>query len=311
MDERDNELAAAFEAAARKKKINTMLIRIQQDESLLTERIKSLEAVLGKEEKDVDRLENGSITALFWSVLGKRDERIDKEREEALAARLKYDQAQKELEDMENRAVSLNAELKALDGCEERYTRLFEEKRQFLLDEHGEAGRRLLNLMDDIARAQSNIKEIREAADAGKRALELLDSALGSLKKAEGWGRYDILGGGVVAGMVKHDHIDEAAAYASRAQMEMNAFKTELADVNLSGELTIQISDFTRFADLFFDSMIADMHVLDAIEETEDSVAAARAEVASVKKKLNSLYGTERERIKRLESEMETLVIGG
>ena len=93
--------------------------------------------------------------------------------------------------------------------------------------------------------------------------------------------------------------------------MEMNAFKTELADVNLSGELTVQISAFTRFADLFFDSMIADMHVLDAIEETEDSVAAARSVVASVKKKLNSLYGTERDRIKRLESEMETLVIGG
>jgi len=39
---------------------------------------------------DLDKLERTSLTALFYSVLGNREEQVEKEREELLNAQLQY-----------------------------------------------------------------------------------------------------------------------------------------------------------------------------------------------------------------------------
>lgn len=46
--------------------------------------------------------------------------------------------------------------------------------------------------------------EIREAIDAGNRALDALDEALGHLKTARGLGVWDMLGGGFLSSLLKH-----------------------------------------------------------------------------------------------------------
>ena len=52
--------------------------------------------------------------------------------------------------------------------------------------------------------------EIREAIDAGNRAMDALDEALGHLKTAHGLGIWDMLGGGFFSTMLKHSKIDQA-----------------------------------------------------------------------------------------------------
>jgi hypothetical protein len=309
--DRPDELAVAYEAVARKEKLTAMRAHMEGDRERLTQKLDTLKAALAKEEKDVDRLENAGITALFWSALGRRDERIDKEREEALAARLKYDQATKELQDLDSRIGAAEKELKDLDGCEECYVRLFEEKKRRLVDEHGPAGQRLSALAEEMGRSQANLKEIQEASNAGNRVLAWLDSALESLRKAENWGTYDMLGGGLMAGMVKHDHMDHAAECVSGAQMAMNEFRSELADIDLRCDISVGIGDFARFADLFFDGLFSDWYVQGAIEDSLNSVSAARGNVTSARFKLDGLYRNEQNHLTQLKTELEALVVGG
>ena len=59
--------------------------------------VKKLEKARRNEQADVDRLEGGSLAAFFYQVIGKMDEKLDKEREEAYAARVKADAAAREL----------------------------------------------------------------------------------------------------------------------------------------------------------------------------------------------------------------------
>ena len=44
--------------------------------------------------------------------------------------------------------------------------------------------------------------------------LDSLDSVLSSLESAEGWGTWDLLGGGLISDLAKHSHIDDAKVEA-------------------------------------------------------------------------------------------------
>lgn len=51
---------------------------------------------------------------------------------------------------------------------------------------------------------EQRLKEIKEAKEAGNRALTSLHSAQDMLKSAGNWGLLDMFGGGLISGMAKH-----------------------------------------------------------------------------------------------------------
>ena len=57
--------------------------------------------------------------------------------------------------------------------------------------------------------------EIREAIDAGERALRSLREAKSSLDSARGWGIVDIIGGRGLSGLIKHVKIGDAKSSVS------------------------------------------------------------------------------------------------
>ncbi len=306
-----DELLLAYAKVARLKKLEAMRAQLLRERDELELKLEPLKTVLAKENFDVYRLENGSVSAALGALLGTREKRLEKERAEAMAAYFRQRQVANELEDMRRRMEALAAELKTLKSCEAQYARLFEQKKQRLLDEHSQTGLRILELLEGIGRASANQKEVGEAKAAGEAALARLDSALESLRKAEGWGTYDMLDGGMIASMVKHDHIDAATQSVSWAQMELNRFRTELADVNISGDIVVQVGDFARFADFFFDGLIADWYVQGAIEQSMNGVQSARAAVIAALSRLHHLHCDGQAAVGQMQKELETLVVRG
>ena len=84
---------------------------------------------------------------------------------------------------------------------------------------------------------QNQKRELQEAISAGQIALECTDRILESLGSAEGWGTWDLFGGGIIADMAKHSHLDDAQAMVEELQTQLRRFKTELADVTISAEV--------------------------------------------------------------------------
>ena len=97
--------------------------------------------------------------------------------------------------------------------------------------------------------------EIREAIEAGERALVSLQDARESLGSARNWGLLDLLGGRSISGLVKHVKIDNARQSLNRAKADLNRFSKELSDVRDLQGLNIEIGDFLTFADFFFDGL--------------------------------------------------------
>ena len=55
------------------------------------QRLAELSKVLKREQLDVQKLEGSSLTSLFYQFLGSKERKLDRERSEALSAKLNYD----------------------------------------------------------------------------------------------------------------------------------------------------------------------------------------------------------------------------
>lgn len=93
-----------------------------------TERLTRLRTHLQKETNDVERFEGNSLRALFHSFLGSREEQVDKERQEMLAARLKFDQTAHQVKKLEQDRDYLLRELDRMQYQEADYQGLLVEK---------------------------------------------------------------------------------------------------------------------------------------------------------------------------------------
>lgn len=121
-----------------------------------------------------------------------------------------------------------------------------------------------------------------EAIEAGERALDSLRGAQKALGSAKNWGLYDLLGGGLIASLIKRDRMKDAADLMEEARRDLRIFEKELRDVELTSGLHIETDDFLAFADFFFDGAVADFLMQTRIAETKERVDEAADRVTAL-----------------------------
>lgn len=132
-------------------------------------------------------------------------------------------------------------------------------------------------------------REIKEARNAGQMALESLYMAREKLNSARSFGWLDILGGGMLSGLMKHSRMDEAATYMEQAKYNLQAFQRELRDVHVPMDLRMEIGGFLTFADFFFDGVVVDYLVQSRIAEAREQVEQAIRRVEHLLTELDEL----------------------
>lgn len=280
------ELAELASKLARKSKLDSMLKKLKCKEQELILHEQDLKASLSKEEADVERLEKITATSLFYSILGKKGAALDKEQQEAYAVRLKYSAAAAQLEDCRKQIEELSWEKGTLASCARRYDQVFARLKE-LLRENPDYAERLCGLERELGESESQLKELDEAIRAGNAAIQQIESIEKNLESAESWGTWDLVGGGLVSDLAKHSHLDEAQGKAEHLQVLLNRFQTELADVHVTEQLgAVNVEGFLRFADYFFDGLIADWSVLSHIHGSQESVSRIRQQVRETLSKL-------------------------
>lgn len=304
----DEELQQLQEQMARSKQLEAMIKELRNQRDSLAAQVRELESIKLEEQADVDRLEGRSLAAFFYNVIGKMDEQLDKERQEAYAARVKYDAAARELEGVEADLRRYESELSALRGCEHRYDEVLKEKADAIKAAGGSNGEEILKLEERNAFLESQKKELQEAISAGNAALSTTQQVLSSLDSAEGWGTWDLFGGGLVADLAKHSHLDEAQGAIEQLQSQLRRFKTELADVTIQADMQVNVDGFLRFADYFFDGLFADWAVLDKINQSQSQVQNTKSQIASVLSRLDSMMRTLEQEQVQIKSKLDTQV---
>ncbi|MDR0268535.1 hypothetical protein [Paenibacillus sp.] len=259
---------------------------------------------LADEEKEIERLMGSSFSGLFFSLIGKKKEKLEREQLEVLEAKAKYDAAARSVEDIKKQYGEIQDQLQDVRYSDFEYERILQEKEKLILQQNGE----LAGLAEQQADLTVHLKEMKEAVQAGHSVLHDLEQARDYLHSARNWGTYDMLGGGILATYIKRDKMDEAMDYIHHAQSSMRRFGKELQDVHMNLPIEIDISSFLRFSDYFFDSFITDWMVQGRINDTLSKVEDKLHEVKQVVRYLESENGRMETRLNDVKRKYESMI---
>lgn len=294
-----------------RERLNKLLNSTKDKKRLLEEKKDILYKQLRKEEMDVERLEGISFANFINTIIGRKYEKLEKEKEEVIAAKLKYDLVKDELVDLSKEIQVLEESIQSLGDLEFEYRYLIAEKEKILKSTDIGLGRRLDSITEEESILIDRKKELEEAIYAGKELLSSLDRVNKSLDSAENWGTWDILGGDFFATMAKHSKIDDAKREISRAQSLLSRFHRELEDVGGHVDIDIEIGSFLTFADYFFDGLFSDLAVQSKIKNAKEKVVGTKARVNGVIRNLRKELEETESRIEELNRERLKIIEQG
>ncbi len=304
----NQQLAAVREKQRKQEKLKSSLSMAQENLKTEQTRLKALEQDLYKEDADVKKLEGLSLSGLFYSVLGSKNEQLDKERQEYLAAKLKFDKCEYTISSLQREIAYLTQQLAQFEDLDAQYKSILERKEKLISTAGDENARRLIQLSENLANVGADVRELKEAVNAGNEVLSNLNSLIDSLKSASSWGTWDMLGGGLLATAVKHSKIDQARETAHQTQQQLRRFQKELADVGPGSNLTVEIGSFETFADYFLDGLIFDWIVQTGINRSLDQAVQMHKQVQQTVKNLKNQLTQVKNNANILKEERQNLV---
>lgn len=287
MDNINNRILEAKAKMKEKARLSKTLRHANDEKKALEEKKDKLYKVLKKEESDVEKLESMSISNFIYSISGRKLEKLEKEKREAVRAKLKYETVKEELYDLDLDITKLESKIREIGNVESQYSLILKEKEELLKYRRPELANRLDKIVEEESMIIDCKKELKEAMEAGYDLLTALERAEKSLGSAENWGTWDILGGGMISTMAKHSKIDEAQVEIANIQSLSRTFYRELEDVDTYENLTIEIGSFLTFADYFFDGWLADLSVQSKIKDASRQVRNAQNKVSTTLTRLN------------------------
>ncbi len=304
----DEQLKLLQQQVAHKKRVESKLKELYNQREELSARVNEFKKTKLDEQADVDHLEGHSLSAFFYAMIGKKEEKLDKERQEAYAAKVKYDVAVRELTAIEDAITYSEAEVKQLSGCEQQHEKMLKEKAEAIKSIGSNDAAEIFQTEERITYLESQIKEIQEALNVGDTVLDITKSIQSSLDSAKGWGTWDIMGGGLISDMAKHSHLNEAQRQVENLQVQLRRFKTELTDVTIHADMQIRIDGFLSFADYFFDGLFADWAVLNRISQSQNQVQDTKIQIESVLNHLTSIFNSSKEELEREKTRLNDLI---
>jgi len=269
--------------------------------------LQELQKQLIKESKDVKRLEGLTLQNFWHTIRGTKGMAKQKEQEEYLAAKMKYDAARTYLEILEADIRRIDNELEALGDPQVQYQQAVKDKEKYLIASGGPQAQRLFRLAEELGRRQAECKELEEAIATGEKAAQALAEVEKSLSSARNWGIVDILGGGLIITSIKQSHIGNARRKIGQAQQLLQNFQTELADVQKTNE-TIEIRGLATMADFLFDGLLFDWIVQSQINAAQKNTGQLKQKVEAAIKELQQIWEKYRQEEIKLDNERKQLI---
>ena len=295
---------------ASKPSLEAKLRELERQRAEYDRRVVSLRVAFREEQADVEKLEGRSLANYFFQVVGKLDDKLTKERQEAYAARVKLDAAERELAAIDGDIQDLYSRLSDARRAQEQYDAAILQKHIDVRDSNTTEGERLREMDAALASLEAYRKEIREAINAGSSAQATADRILGELESADNWNTWDMFGGGgMITHMAKHSHLDQAQDLTEELQQKLRRFKTELADIQITADSQVNIDGFLRFADYFFDGLFVDWSVGNRIKQSRTSISDTRKQITRTLDQLNAMEQETLRQLERIQKEQTDLLV--
>lgn len=307
--EMNERLRQCVDRVSEAKRCEKLLRSARHDLDILNRSWLTLKETLQKEEQDVEKLQKLTLSNLIHTIMNNKVEKIDKEKQEALTAKLKCDSAYIQLEECRHTIERLEEKRKTLHDAEQAYQKVLDEKQTFISEYMPDKRDKMKNMMDEAATLSSQLKEVDEAVQAGHMALSEVRGAVNALQSAKNWGTWDMLGGGLIATVAKHGRMEEAQSCIYRMQNNIRRFSRELQDIDMyMAESDLDIGSFLKFADYFFDGFFVDWAVQSKINNALDHVMDIQSRIEGIQRNLRDKHKDLTKKVETLESKIKDLI---
>ncbi|MDN4600904.1 hypothetical protein P5G61_06695 [Paenibacillus sp. F6_3S_P_1C] len=296
----NEQLAVLKEKGRMYEKWNDRLEKLNQEEAEWKTKVQQRLEHLQKEQNDVDRLNSMTLSAFFYHLIGKKEDRLEKEELELMESKAAYDTACQMLTDIQEQRSQVQQELdrqRQYQFWQSDYKVLWGQKENDLLEKDAE----LQQMAEDREHLSGEIQELNEADREGQYLLLALERAEKALSSAGNWGVYDMMGGGVISTHIKRSRMDDAQDAIMDAGRRLRRFQKELEDVRMAVNTELHLGGLLSFADYFFDNLFVDWMVQDKIRKAETQVKDGLRAVRSTLLLLKSEIREHREKLEVLE----------
>jgi hypothetical protein len=278
--ELNEQLAVIKEKGRMYDKWNDRLEKLNQEEAEWKRKVQQRLEHLQKEQNDVDRLNNMTLSAFFYHLIGKKEDRLEKEELELIESKAEYDTACQMLTDIQKQRSQVKQQLdgqRQYQFWQSDYKVLLGKKENDLLDKDAE----LQQMAEDREHLSGELQELNEADREGQYLLDALERAEKALSSAGNWGVYDMMGGGMISTHIKRSRMDDAQVAIVDAGRRLRRFQKELEDVKMAVNTELHLGGMLSFADYFFDNLFVDWMVQDKIRKAETQVKDGLSAVRS------------------------------
>ncbi len=167
-----------------KNRVDPILAELYIKRADLEAVLNNFNLTLQKEKKDVENLETLSVSSIFYTAIGQKEKRIEKEKSEAVDAEEKYAELQSELASLNDEIKQYERELRAVRGCDLRYGRLLPQILDELRTSDTLEAKEVIETFDSLTRIEEKLKKLDEALELSREAMTNVINALKHLEKA-------------------------------------------------------------------------------------------------------------------------------
>ncbi len=312
MTELQQQLKESIQELEQIRKVSEHTAQLRERLAVEEKALLVMETTLAKEQRDVETLESEGLTTMFRKFLGDREEKLEKEREEYLRASLRFNELFKSLELIRFELDLLSRKEQSQETVARRVETLIAYREKELMDLDPKVALVLKGINQQTDKLHKYSVEVEEAHAAGMKALELVRGTEHNLIEAQLMGQRDMWGSKYHGtGHRKHDAIDRARDLAYRSRHELIRFGNELQDVfkGMQLDVNMNIEDFGRFTDIFFDNLITDYLIQQKISKSLVNVNGTRQRLDHIMQSLDNERGVIRDKLDKLEMERKMVVV--
>ena len=305
----DEEIKKLQEDMLTYKRLEKQMAEMKEQYKAYEKNIEKLQAAYDIEAQDVEKLEKNGIEKFFYTVIGKIDEKMEKEREEAAVALLKLDVATEEMKSLKNEMFELQKEIQTVRDSETTYKEKLNEKLQKVKELGNPNVEIVFSNEQLILKLEKKDKEIEETLSPGYEAIATIDKMIDMLSDADGANSFDMyFSHSLFVHIYKNNKLEEAQRELRVLQSQLRRFKTELLDISINSNIVIELDNFTKYADYILDSFVIGCDIRDHIRNTISTLNFRRDEIYEVLEKLKSMKENNQVHIKRLKERNEELI---
>lgn len=130
-------------------------------------------------------------------------------------------------------------------------------------------------------------QQVEKALETADEALYWLGIASQSLDNIRKWALVDLIGGGAGISFIKQRKIKNFQKDLATAKRKIKILEKNLKKIEKIAHLKFTMGSTLKFFDIFTRSALADLIVIDRLNQARDSIDQARVQISNIKKDLD------------------------